>query len=257
MRGKPFSSKNKTKKPTIRPLRGGAIALETSGTQLSFCVRTAQGTVKNFRTQAAWDHEVILWRRLPQEVRKTGFDFKQTRFLATTRGPGRFTGVRLGLAPARVWSSLLQVPIFAPAVYELMAWQRLRSLAILRPQSSSLLPRLSTSLLCIVAYSGAFVGALFDCALHWTSKSFPGPESLFNYFSGKRVSNLLYYAAPNQAKDIPSLAAKHKFDSCLEIIPDAEALLQWALNAPPEDPRWHPPNKPPQPLYLKDTWKPK
>ncbi|MBI4669003.1 MAG: tRNA (adenosine(37)-N6)-threonylcarbamoyltransferase complex dimerization subunit type 1 TsaB [Elusimicrobia bacterium] len=227
-----------------------AIALETSGTHLSFAVwRQGRLAAKTF-IDAKWDHEKIFWRRFPETLRRAGLKIKNCDFFAVTRGPGRFTGTRLGLAIINTWAHLYKKPVFAPTVQELMAWQC--------AQASDF--RLQTSdfrFLCIVAFSGAFTAARVKPDSRISPiKVYADLKNLFakQPKSKKEPPALLYYVQYNLESEIKNLAEKYGYSTVKQEIPKADALALVAASRPKTHPAWIRPPKLPLPLYLKQNW---
>ncbi|MBI4063776.1 MAG: tRNA (adenosine(37)-N6)-threonylcarbamoyltransferase complex dimerization subunit type 1 TsaB [Elusimicrobia bacterium] len=254
-----------------------AIAIETSGTHLSYAILRQGKITAQFFSDAQWDHEQIFWKRFPKDLKKSGLKLENLDFLAATRGPGRFTGVRLGLAIVNTWASLYKIPVFAPTVPELMAWQH-RNSAEYRVTSAecgiksteyrvkknkkefsshSLLSTQHSALLCLVAFSGAVVltqtdnaGAIKILKTHSNLE-----EAFKNLPPALRhpLSPLLYYCQENLEKEIANLAQKHNVTARREI-PRAGRLLEFGGAGRQEKSRWIKPPKLAQPLYLKQSW---
>ena len=100
-----------------------AIGLETSGTHLSFAFLRKGKVQGGFHGAVALKHQQIFWARFPRLMAKAGLSFKAIDFMAVTRGPGRFKGVRFGLGIAAAWSKALHIPVFCPLTTELLYWQ--------------------------------------------------------------------------------------------------------------------------------------
>lgn len=65
----------------------------------------------------------ILLPLIEQVMRETGTTFADLQCIATTRGPGSFTGIRIGLATARALAFATNKPLTAITTLQLMAWQ--------------------------------------------------------------------------------------------------------------------------------------
>ncbi|MBI2069169.1 MAG: tRNA (adenosine(37)-N6)-threonylcarbamoyltransferase complex dimerization subunit type 1 TsaB [Elusimicrobia bacterium] len=209
-----------------------AIAVETSGTYLSFAILKNGRIAAKLFLDAGWNHENIFWRRFPPALKKTGLRLNNLDFLAATTGPGRFTGVRLGLSIINTWAGLHQTPVFAPSVGDLMAWSCGGPSRLLR----------------VVAFSGAYVAAEES-----RLKAYPALEDLFAKKAPGKTVTALYYVQENLKEKTVALAKQFGFNP-KEEIPSAERLLSMALAAAKTDRRWIKPPQLPKPIYLKNTW---
>lgn len=102
-----------------------AFALETSGPFLSLAFLREGNIVPGLHDPVRFQHENIFWPEFPKRLRRACLSLKDLSYIAVTRGPGRFTGIRLSLGISITWSRILRIPIFAPQTTELLQWQAL------------------------------------------------------------------------------------------------------------------------------------
>ncbi|MFP4313951.1 MAG: tRNA (adenosine(37)-N6)-threonylcarbamoyltransferase complex dimerization subunit type 1 TsaB [Alphaproteobacteria bacterium] len=58
-----------------------------------------------------------------ESMQKSGIGFEQIGLMACTRGPGSFTGVRVGISAAKSYALALSIPLIGVSTLELMARQ--------------------------------------------------------------------------------------------------------------------------------------
>ena len=78
--------------------------------------QTAQRVVQTERDQAA-----LLVPLIQEILDEAGVRFKDLTLIICTRGPGSFTGLRIGLSTARMLGMALQIPVLGIGTLELMA----------------------------------------------------------------------------------------------------------------------------------------
>jgi hypothetical protein len=100
-----------------------AVALETSGSLLSFSLLKRGRPAGRYLRFAALRHERLFWKIFPRRLARARLKIRDLDFVAVTRGHGRYTGIRFGLAIATSWCKAVGVPLFAPSVEELLRWQ--------------------------------------------------------------------------------------------------------------------------------------
>lgn len=103
--------------------KNNAFALETSGPFLSLAFLREGKILPGLHDPVRFQHENIFWKEFPRRLHRARLSLKDLSYAAVTRGPGRFTGIRLSLGIAITWSQILRIPIFAPRTTELLEWQ--------------------------------------------------------------------------------------------------------------------------------------
>lgn len=209
-----------------------AIAIESSGTYLSVAIARKNRPAEKIHLNAQWKHEEIFWKKFPVMLKKSGLKLGQVDFFGVTRGPGRFTGVRLGLGVIRTWAGALGKRVFAPTTLELLAWKTKNDQRTI-----------------LSAFSGAFIAT----APFQKPKSYASLEEFFKK-TPPRSSHLVYYAQPNLEESILQYAGRAGFSMIQPVIPHAFDLLQFAQESPRKSSLWYQPPKLPIPLYLKQNW---
>lgn len=210
------------------------MALETSGQSLSLALLKDGRLVESFHEKIGFFHEQVFWKVFPALWRKSKLKFKDLNFVAAAVGPGRFTGIRLGLGFANAWGSVLKVPIFAPTTIELLRWQSHRERASF-----------------LVGFSGAWAGQIGERPIR-------GHGSAFNFFKEvARTKNsssreCFYWAEDAKSADIKE-AHRHFNEIRLEsLVPQARSLIDFALS--PQGEKFFV-KSPCRPIYLKESWK--
>jgi len=95
-------------------------AIDTTGSELSLALRFKDKTFSFARELAAPNDETLL----PQARRllaKAGADWKDFDAIAVASGPGRFTGIRIGMSFAAVLARRLGIPAIAISRCEALA----------------------------------------------------------------------------------------------------------------------------------------
>lgn len=211
------------------------LALETSGQFLSIALLNNGQQSQEFHEKIGFCHEQVFWEAFPALWKKSKLKFKDLDFIAATRGPGRFTGIRFGLALANAWSSVCQIPLFAPTTIELLRWQSQC------PEASFL-----------VSFSGAWAGQI-------GGSSIASHESALNFFREvarrKNSSNrqCFYWAEDAKRADIKEAYRHFRNKIKLDpLVPQARSLTDFALS--PQGKKFFT-KSPATPIYLKESWK--
>lgn len=69
------------------------------------------------------DHTSLLFPVLAELLERAGVDYSGISHLATTKGPGSFTGIRIGLAALQGLQCTLNIPCFVPTTLSTLAFQ--------------------------------------------------------------------------------------------------------------------------------------
>jgi tRNA threonylcarbamoyladenosine biosynthesis protein TsaB len=88
------------------------LAVDTTGESLSLALRAGD---KVFALHKAFKapHDETLLPQIDRLLRRAGIDLKELDAIAAASGPGRFTGIRIGMAYATVAASALKIPAIA------------------------------------------------------------------------------------------------------------------------------------------------
>ncbi len=98
------------------------LALDTSGERLSAGVWSPEGVVEMSR-KLARGHDQLMFRELERLLKRGRKGWAGVDAVAVTRGPGRFTGVRIGLTFASIWSRFMGKPAIGVSTLEALAHQ--------------------------------------------------------------------------------------------------------------------------------------
>ncbi len=97
------------------------LAVDATSQRLSVAV-VSKGKVTAVSREAARPHDEILLPVVERLLRRAGVAPAQLQAVAAASGPGRFTGIRIGMAYAAVASRALGVPALAVSRLEALAW---------------------------------------------------------------------------------------------------------------------------------------
>ncbi|MGJ3253078.1 MAG: tRNA (adenosine(37)-N6)-threonylcarbamoyltransferase complex dimerization subunit type 1 TsaB [Elainellaceae cyanobacterium] len=132
-----------------------ALAIHTASPELGLAISDFSG---DSRCQV-WDLGRSLSTRL--HIQLADFIKPQTwqdlAFIAVAKGPGGFTGTRIGVVTARTLAQQLDIPLFAFSTLEVAAWHQIRS----APQSD-----LSDVAIAMRAQRGEVFAAIYSAAVN-------------------------------------------------------------------------------------------
>ncbi|MEB3355663.1 MAG: tRNA (adenosine(37)-N6)-threonylcarbamoyltransferase complex dimerization subunit type 1 TsaB [Synechococcales bacterium] len=106
--------------PTPSPTAGYGLAIHTTTPQLGLAIANHDGLIRS----QTWD----LGRAMSTHLHLYLTEFLQPQtwadlaFIAVARGPGGFTGTRLGVVTARILAQQLNCPLFAVSTLAAIAW---------------------------------------------------------------------------------------------------------------------------------------
>ncbi len=230
-----------------------AVALETCGSALSFSILNDGKRSDFFKLDDGFRHERMFWKEFPKYLTRSSLELREIDAVATTRGPGRFTGVRMGIAIARAWAEVAHVNIFSTSTQELMAWAHGRGAG-----------HQEGALACIVAFSGAITCSVYGRLTDTGPASVRMPETAYatleeclaavRRHAGPGPARLLCYAQSDLAARVDETASRLGFGGVAHVIPRACDLLMMMSAAGKGWGYWHDAGHPPEPLYLKRTW---
>ena len=82
------------------------LAIDTSGQNLGLALAANGECVSSLLLKPGLKHGEILQNTIAEFIDKAGVDFDKLTAIASTLGPGSFTGLRIGLAAAKAYSLL-------------------------------------------------------------------------------------------------------------------------------------------------------
>lgn len=155
-------------------------------------------------------------------MQQHGLDFNQLDAIATTSGPGSFTGIRIGLATAQALTYAARCPLYAITTLELLAWQAYRC----APQNT--LPLVTL----INAYRGEVYAQSFthDGTLSANSEPQLLPQSQLTTFLPENTPFIL---AGDAASVLDALNLPHSPVADDATSPSAVALADYIATQPP------------------------
>ncbi|MFC1521252.1 tRNA (adenosine(37)-N6)-threonylcarbamoyltransferase complex dimerization subunit type 1 TsaB [Elusimicrobiota bacterium] len=224
-----------------------AVVVETSGNMASAAIYIKGKCVAELNKDAALKHENALWNffdKASGKVRKTRFDF-----IAATRGPGRFTGVRLALGIANTLAWARKAPVFAPSTLDLMSWKAVHNSKGLASVGS------------LMAFGGLVYAGLYKKSARAgmikirNEKSYKNIEDALKDICGKSGCRDVEVAFYGDKKAMERVRASDA--AVREITPDSKNLFDMAMgsfkNRRSRGNDWYV-KLFPKPLYLKQTW---
>src|SRR4051812_14309375 len=98
------------------------LAVDTASPVISLAI-SVNGKVFHVEKDTAKPHDELLWPMLDALLKKAKVDQKKLTAIAASSGPGRFTGIRIGMAFAAVAAGQLKIPALAVSRLEGLAWR--------------------------------------------------------------------------------------------------------------------------------------
>lgn len=100
------------------------LAFDTSGDETSLALWAGGKMCTRFLPSGAGSHSqaACLLPAMQDLLKAANIDFQDLQVIATSRGPGSFTGIRLGLATAQGLESSTKARCFAPTTFEISAF---------------------------------------------------------------------------------------------------------------------------------------
>ena len=116
-----------TKQEHLQPTEYG-LALHTTTPELGLAISDFAGDMRS----GVWNLERELSSQMHQYLIKfiQPQGWENLAFLAVARGPGGYTGTRIGLVTARTLGQQLNIPVFAISTLAAFAWSHLSNLEI-------------------------------------------------------------------------------------------------------------------------------
>ena len=98
------------------------LAIETTGPQLSVAVIDEEGNVTCEKADEGFNHLTNLMPLIDKITKENGTDLSEVSAIAVSRGPGSFTGIRIGVSTARALAQALELPCVAVPTLESFAY---------------------------------------------------------------------------------------------------------------------------------------
>lgn len=109
------------------------LAIDTSSLVLSCAVCEEEKLVAEWTVQRRLTHSEQLIPHMDGMLREAGIDKKDITAVACAAGPGSFTGLRIGLATAKMAARIWNVPLIAVDTLEGLAWNMAGADAFILP----------------------------------------------------------------------------------------------------------------------------
>ena len=109
------------------------LAIDTSSLVLSCALAEKDRLVAEWTVQKRLTHSEQLIPHLDEMMKEAGVEKKQITGIAVSIGPGSFTGLRIGLATAKMASYIWKVPVVGVDTLEALAWNMAGSQAFILP----------------------------------------------------------------------------------------------------------------------------
>lgn len=135
-----------------------ALAIDTTSDYLSLALRSREGAEAAHYSRPGREMTRLLWERLDDLFARVGTQPAELELLIAARGPGSFTGTRIGLAVAKTFAQVLALPIVGVDTLRLLA-------AMSVPRAGA---TIHAALNCVR-------GELYHAAFRWEQRS---PEQL-------------------------------------------------------------------------------
>jgi tRNA threonylcarbamoyladenosine biosynthesis protein TsaB len=98
------------------------LAIDTSGQNLGLALAINGECNHSLLLKPGLKHGEILQNTVAELIQKAGVDFGKLTAIASTLGPGSFTGLRIGLAAAKAYSYALNIPLTGISTLESAAY---------------------------------------------------------------------------------------------------------------------------------------
>ena len=109
------------------------LAIDTSSLVLSCALAEKDRLVAEWTVQKRLTHSEQLIPHLDEMMKEAGVEKKQITGIAVSIGPGSFTGLRIGLATAKMASYIWKVPVVGVDTLEALAWNMAGAQAFILP----------------------------------------------------------------------------------------------------------------------------
>lgn len=109
------------------------LAIDTSSLVLSCALAEKDRLIAEWTVQRKLTHSEQLIPHLDEMLKEAGVNKKEITAVAVSIGPGSFTGLRIGLATAKMVSYIWKVPLVGVDTLEALAWNMAGSQAFILP----------------------------------------------------------------------------------------------------------------------------
>lgn len=113
------------------------VAIDTSSLVLSCALADKERIVAEWTVQRKLTHSEQLIPHLDAMMKEAGAERKDITAFAVSIGPGSFTGLRIGLATAKMCARIWDVPLIGVDTLEALAWNMKGSDAFLLPMADA------------------------------------------------------------------------------------------------------------------------
>ncbi|GET35455.1 tRNA (adenosine(37)-N6)-threonylcarbamoyltransferase complex dimerization subunit type 1 TsaB [Microseira wollei] len=117
-----------------------SLALHTTSSELGLAISNFAGDSRCLVKDLGRELSTHLHQYLAEFIRPQ--TWADLAFIAVAKGPGSFTGTRIGVVTARTLAQQLEIPLFAISTLAAVAWLRSSTSRQLRQSLSDLVPRL-------------------------------------------------------------------------------------------------------------------
>lgn len=94
------------------------LGIDTAGTNCSCALVNEQKTLAEFNLNVGLQHSVLLMPLIEELFEKSGKSPKDLSALAINKGPGSFTGLRIGLSVAEAMAYALNLPLYSYPTFQ-------------------------------------------------------------------------------------------------------------------------------------------
>lgn len=109
------------------------LAIDTSTLVLSCALAEEDRLIAEWTTQKKLTHSEQLIPQMEQMLSFAGVDKKEITAIAVSKGPGSFTGLRIGLATAKMCAAIWKIPLVGVSTLEALAWNMKGAQAFILP----------------------------------------------------------------------------------------------------------------------------
>lgn len=109
------------------------LAIDTSSLVLSCALAEEDRLIAEWTTQKKLTHSEQLIPQMEQMLSSAKVDKNEITAIAVSKGPGSFTGLRIGLATAKMCAAIWNVPLVGVSTLEALAWNMQGAQAFILP----------------------------------------------------------------------------------------------------------------------------
>ena len=110
------------------------LAIDTSSFVLSCALAEKDKLVAEWTVQKRLTHSEQLIPHMDEILKDAGVDQKEITAIAAAKGPGSFTGLRIGLATAKTAAYIWKVPLIGVDTLEALVWNLVGARAFILPR---------------------------------------------------------------------------------------------------------------------------